>query len=377
MPSLHINGRFLMQRQTGVQRFAGEIVRAIDRLLAEPDGGAYPGGEWGEAILWTPPGVTAPPLSKIEARETGRFFKGGYGWEQVDLPLAARGGALLNLCNLGPVAKRDQVVVVHDATPWVSPHSFTRSFRLAYKILVPTLGRTAGRIVAISDFSRREISHWYGIPYDRIGLCSEGGDHILNHDADDGVLERHGLTTAPFFLAVGVGSPNKNVDLALSAFEKAVAADALPANARLALTGRRDNRVHPAGDIRTSERVVHLGHVGDGELRALYQSAVALVYPSRYEGFGLPPMEAMACGCPVVISNQEALLETSGSGDAALICDMDDADGLAVLLSRLAGDAGLRADLSARGLAHVRGFQWSAAAAALLGHCRAVVSAKG
>lgn len=373
--TLHINGRFYMQRQTGVQRFAGQTVRAIDRLLAAGQRGS--GQAWPDrAVLWTPPGVEAPRFDAIEVRAAGRLFKGGYGWEQLELPVLCRGGVLLSLCNLGPVTKRRQVVVVHDATPCVSPESFTRAFRLAYRTLVPLLGRTAGRIVSISDFSRHEIATWYGIPRERIGLCSEGADHILDQSADPAILARNGLgdsaggTGAPFFLAVGVGSPNKNVDLVLDAFARAM----LPPGVRLALTGRRDERVHPVGDVRASERVVHLGHVSDGELRSLYQSALALVYPSRYEGFGLPPVEAMACGCPVVISDQQALLETSGSGDAALICGMDDAAGLAVILERLAGDPALRAGLSAKGLAHVRRFRWEATAATLLDQCRALAS---
>lgn len=362
MPALHINGRFVTQRQTGVQRFALESVRAIDALLADPVVSA----EWNPVVFWIPPGASAPEFAHIQTRVAGGVFNSGYGWEQVTLPFVARGGVLLNLCNLGPLAKRDQVVVVHDATPWVSPESFRFAFRAAYKTLVPALGRIARRIVAISDFSRREIAQWYGIPYERIMLCSEGADHILARPADTALLARNGLAGAPYFLAVGVGSPNKNVDLVLAAFERAD----LPAGTKLILTGKRDSRIHQTGDIRASDRVAHLGFVDDGALRALYEGAMALVYPSRYEGFGLPPVEAMACGCPVVISDQEALLETSGSGDAALICGMDDPDGLAAILSRLAREPALRAELSARGLEHSKRFRWSRTAQALLASCR-------
>lgn len=368
MTTLHINGRFLSQRQTGVQRFAGETVRAIDTLLAG-DRSAWPG----PAVLWIPRGVRPPSFQVIETREAGHVFRSGYGWEQAELPLAARSGVLLGLCGLGPLVRRRQVLVIHDATPCVSPESFKPSFRLAYRILIPALGRIARRIVTISDFSRREIAQWYGIPAERMSLCAEGAEHILNHPSDPAILTRYGLSGgvgggAPFFLAVGVGSPNKNVDRVIEAFARA----GLPPDAKLALTGRRDDRVHPPGDIRTSPRVVHLGHVGDGELRALYESALALVYPSLYEGFGLPPIEAMACGCPVVISDQPALLETSGSGAAALVCGMRDVDGLAGHMSRLAADPLLRAELSAKGLVHARRFQWRTTAASLLEHCRAL-----
>lgn len=362
MTILHINGRFVTQRQTGVQRFALQTVRAIDNLLADPAIAA----QWGTVVLWLPPGAQAPPLSRIEARVAGRFFKSGYGWEQIDLPLACRDGVLLNLCNLGPLAKRDQVVVVHDATPWVNPQSFRFAFRLAYKTLVPLLGRIAKRIATISDFSRREIAQWYAIPQARISICGLAAEHILDVAADAAPLARNGLTGAPYFLAVGVGSPNKNVELVQAAFERAD----LPKGTKLVLTGKRDDRVHPSGDIRLSDRVAHLGFVSDAELRALYEGALALVFPSRYEGFGLPPIEAMVCGCPVVISDQAALLETSGSGDAALICGMDDADGLASIMARLARDSALRADLSARGRAHVKRFRWPLTAKALLDRCR-------
>ncbi|MBB6253673.1 glycosyltransferase family 4 protein [Nitrospirillum iridis] len=377
-PSLFINGRFLGQRQTGVQRFAREAVRAMDDLLGQPAHQALAG----RVTLLVPPGTDPAALAPvrlraIQVRMAGRFG-GGYAWEQLDLPRLSAGGVLLNLCNLGPVAKRRQVVVVHDATPRVSPESFSLPFRLAYRVLVPMLGRAAAAIVTISTFSRAEISRWYGIPADRITVCGEGGDHILAQAADMGVLERHGLHpgtpgAAPYFLAVGVGSANKNVALVVDAFGRA-GLDGI----RLVMTGKRDPRVHPAGDGPAARRVTGplcpVGHVSDGELRALYENALALVYPSRYEGFGLPPVEAMACGCPVIISDQPALVEVAApeTTGAALVCGVDDADGLARLLRRLAEDELLRHRLAANGRARAARFRWSATAEALLDACLGV-----
>ncbi|WP_044560730.1 glycosyltransferase family 1 protein [Azospirillum sp. B4] len=379
-PSLFINGRFVGQRQTGVQRFARETVRALDGLLSQPAHQALAG----RVTLLVPPGTDpaalAPlRLTTIQARAAGRF-RGGYAWEQLDLPRLSAGGVLLNLCNLGPVAKRRQVVVVHDATPRVSPESFSLPFRLAYRVLVPLLGRPlpgrpAAAIVTISDFSRREIARWYGIPAGGITLCGEGGDHILEPAADLDVLARHGLHAgtlggSPYFLAVGVGSANKNVDLVVDAFDRADLG-----GIRLVMTGRRDTRVHPAAGVttpqRATDRLCPVGHVSDGELRALYENALALVYPSRYEGFGLPPMEAMACGCPVVISDQAALIEVAApeTTGAALVCGMDDAEGLARLLRRLALEEPLRRRLAANGRARAAQFRWSTTARILLDTC--------
>jgi len=355
-----INGRFLTQRQTGVQRMALETVRAIDGLLAGAAGRGL------TATLLAPAGTTVPAFERIAVRKGGSF-KGGYGWEQFDLPRLAMGGVLLNLCNLGPVIKHRQVVVVHDATPRVMPQAFSLGFRLSYRMLVPLLGRIAARIVTISDFSRREIARWYGIPSDRMAICAEGGEHILRQSADLSVLARNGLEGRRFFLAVGVGSRNKNTELVAKAFARA----GLP-DVHLVMTGARAAHVHgDATDRSFASDVVHyVGHVSDGELRALYEQALALVYPSRYEGFGLPPVEAMTCGCPVVISDQAALIEIAGDSGAVLVTGMDDVDGLAEKLVCLAKDAGLRERLSARGRAHAARFTWKNTATRLLDLCR-------
>jgi glycosyltransferase involved in cell wall biosynthesis len=359
MMPIFVNGRFLVQKQTGVQRMAMETVRAMDGLLGE---GAHRDLR---VTIVTPPGAPVPALRRIAVQQGG-FFSGGYAWEQMDLPRLTSGGVLLNLCNLGPIAKRRQVVVVHDATPRVSPESFSRSFRLAYRVLIPLLGHVAARLVTISDFSRQEIARWYGIPAKRLALCAEGGEHILRTPADPAVLQRNGLLGKRFFLAVGVGSRNKNTQLVAEAFARAQIPDA-----HLVMTGAREVRVHGDTGERSlaSERVHYVGHVSDGELRALYEHALALVYPSRYEGFGLPPLEAMTCGCPVVISDQPALLEIAGNSEAALVTGMDDVEGLAGLLERLASDDALRQRLSERGRAHARRFTWKSTAAVLLAQC--------
>lgn len=360
MTQVFINGRFLTQKQTGVQRMALETVRAMDDVLGTAAGRDL------RVTLLAPGGATAPTFEHIAVRKAG-IFNGGYGWEQLDLPRLAVGGVLLNLCNLAPIAKHRQVVVVHDATPRVMPEAFSRSFRLTYRVLVPLLGAVAARLVTISEFSRREITQWYGIPGKRLAICAEGGEHILRQAADEAVLGKNGLAGKRFFLAVGVGSRNKNTELVAAAFERAGIA-----NIHLVMTGMRERRVHQGADDRTfaSPTIHYVGHVSDAELRALYEHALALVYPSRYEGFGLPPLEAMTCGCPVVISDQPALLEIAGESEAVLVTGMDDVEGLARQMAQLAGDAELRRRLSERGRAHAARFTWKNTAAILLKLCR-------
>ena len=354
-PRIAINGRFLTQRASGVQRFAAETIKAIDGLLD---------GEFahlkGQVEIVAPKAARDFPLKNIPLRRAG--LTAGYVWEQVEFPWHARGELLLNLCMLGPLVARHQIVVVHDATVQALPQNFSPRFRAAYRFLIPRLCQRADLVVTVSEFSRREIGKRYGAEVDAMPVCFEGGDHIKAVAADTAVLERLDLAGRRFFLGVGVDSANKNIKTVIDAFQRAKLDDAV-----LVLTGAHDPRVFGHLEIAHPDGVRLVGFVSDAELRALYEHALALVFPSYYEGFGLPPLEAMTCGCPVVISEQPAMLEVCD--DAALHCDADDAATIAGYMKALHGDSGLRASLAAKGRARAQNFTWTATARALLGHC--------
>lgn len=351
-----INGRFLTQKPSGVQRFAAEVIKAIDALL---DGDEFRSLK-GRIEIVAPRQAPDFPLNNISLRRCG--YASGYFWEQVEFPLHAAGAFLLNLCMLGPVAVRRQLVVVHDATVKALPDNFTWRFRVAYGVLIPWLCRFARRAVTVSEFSRQEIGRLYGVNTESMPVCSEGGDHILAVAADNTIIERLGLTGKRYMLGVGMGSANKNLVKLTEAFAKAGLDNTL-----LVLTGNRETRVHGTPDRAQSDNIKNVGHVSNPELRALYEHALALTFPSRYEGFGLPPVEAMMCGCPVIASDQPALVEVTG--DAALRCGMDDVDGLAKLMTDVARDPALRARLAAAGRERAAQFTWAATARRLLNDC--------
>jgi glycosyltransferase involved in cell wall biosynthesis len=357
-PRIAINGRFLTQRASGVQRFAMETISAIDTLLD----GEYAALK-GRIELVAPRKARDFPLKNIPLRRAG-FFS-GYIWEQIEFPLYAAGRLLLNLCMLGPLAAKHQIVVVHDATVRALPENFSARFRAAYGFLLPRLCRRAELVVTVSEFSRREIGKWYGADIGKMPVCHEGSDHITAIAADPTVLCRLGLVGRKFFLGVGVDSANKNIATVIAAFHEAKLADAV-----LVLTGAKDPKVFGEINQIKSDDVRTVGFVPDSELRTLYEHALALVFPSFYEGFGLPPIEAMTCGCPVIISEQPALIEVCG--DAALRCRADDAGQITHHMQTLYADAGLRNRLAAAGRQRAQRFTWAATARSLLDHCLAL-----
>ena len=358
LPRIAINGRFLTQRASGVQRFAMEAIKAIDTLL-DRDYAALKG----RIEIFAPAKARDFPLKNISLRRVG--FSSGYAWEQFEFPFHAAGRLLLNLCMLGPLVTKHQLVVVHDATVRALPENFSSRFRAAYGFLLPRLCRRAELPVTVSEFSRQEIGKYYGADIARMPVCHEGGDHMTAVAADLSMLQRLDLVGRKFFLGVGVDSANKNIATVVAAFHKAKLDGAV-----LVLTGAKDPKVFGQIDHIQSDDVRMVGFISDSDLRTLYEHALALVFPSFYEGFGLPPLEAMTCGCPVIISEQPALLEVCG--DAALHCRADDAAQIAGHMQALHSDAGLRARLSAAGKARAQRFTWQATARMLLDHCLAL-----
>jgi glycosyltransferase involved in cell wall biosynthesis len=354
MLDLAVNGRFLARRPTGVDRFARELLRALDGLIRADDPAV--GGI--RAAIVAPQGAAAPPaLAAIGFETFGRLS--GHAWEQLELPRAVRGRLLLNLCNTAPLATRRQAVVIHDAATARVPAAFTRSFRGAYAVLMPALGRRADRVLTVSQFSRDELQACWGIRGERVRVVPEGAEHLLREPADRTVIERHGLSAGGYLLAVGSVVPHKNLVTLLRA---ASIGGRLPLE--IAIAGGSDPRVFAAAGLPLPPGVRWLGVVSDAALRALYENAAAFVFPSRYEGFGLPPLEAMACGCPVVASSAASLPEVCG--DAALFFDCDDAGSLRAAIDRVLADAALRLRLRAAGLERAAGFTWERAARELL-----------
>ena len=347
---LFINGRFLTQPLSGMQRYAEELIGALDRLLGQDSGlkaGLAP------CVLVPHGALRQPAWDHIPVRRVGILR--GHAWEQTELAFAARRGLLLNLAAAAPLLHRRSILVLHDAAIFAHPHHFARAYRAVHRWLRPRIARGALRLITISEFSRRELARWCGVPEAAFTIIGDSAEHILHHPADSTVLARHGLEPGRYVLTVGNQSPNKNIALAVAAFTRAA-----PEGWTLAVAGGGHARIFGAAEETQEQGACYLGRVTDGELRALYEGAGLLLFPSRYEGFGVPPLEAMALGCPVLSSDASAMPEVLG--DAAAYFPSDDSLAAAGRLRGLINDAGRRADLAARGRARAGQYTWAAGA---------------
>lgn len=359
--TLAVNARFLTRPASGVDRVAIELLKA---LAARPD--------VARLILLHPKSAALhlawledlPPAlrSKLELRPCGRGLR-GHLWEQLALPFAARGRLLLSLCSTGPLLHRDQVVMIHDAQVWDAPHSYSRAFRLLYRLLLPRLARHVRHVLTVSDFARQRLEDLGIAPLGMPQVVPNGADHILRIAADPGTLARHGLHAGGYLLAIGNLAPHKNLACLLEA-----AAARPQGAAELIVAGGMDARVFADAGLRARPGTRLIGRVSDAELRALYEGALALVFPSLTEGFGLPPVEAMACGCPVLATTGGAVPEICGP--AALYVDPTDRAGWTEAMTRIAATPALRADLTAGGHARAAIYRWADSAEALLRRVR-------
>jgi glycosyltransferase involved in cell wall biosynthesis len=344
-----INGRFLTQRMTGVQRYAYEIVAALDAILAKAgDSSGYPA-----LRLVVPPGASVGSgLARIGVDWTR--FGSGHAWDQLVLPVHARAG-VLSLANFGPLLARRHIVCIHDANTFIQPESYSLAFGLTYRMLLPALGRRANRVATVSRFSASMLVK-YGISREeKIFIAPNGHEHVLRWNADRARASLLELLKRPYVLLLGSTAKHKNVDVIL---KQAQALD--EAGVDIVIAGGGSSIF--AADERTTGRpnLHHVGFVSDDDLAALYHRALCLVFPSRTEGFGIPPLEAMTLGCPVISSNAASLKEVGG--DAVLYVHPDDSDRWREAILGLAGNADIRAMLAAKGRQQAALFSWTRSA---------------
>ena len=309
---IYINGRFLSQRVTGVQRYAREIVTALDKLLQE-------GKNEDEWCILAPKNIIDDlPIEKIKLKVCG--FSTGHLWEQVELPFYAKDGFLLNLCNCAPLIKKKQLLIIHDAAIAAYPQAYSWKFRVWYRVMHTVCGKRTEKIVTNSEFSKTELQKYFNINPNKIRVVYGGIEHMDRMKEDDSIIEELNLSKGGFVFAVSSKNPTKNFPLVLKA------ARLLP-DVKFVIAGGSNNAVFASDNSEFLNNVTYTGYVSDEKLISLYRHAAVFVYPSLYEGFGIPPLEAMSQGCPVIVSDCASLPEVCGGN--ALYCQSNNGDDLA------------------------------------------------
>jgi glycosyltransferase involved in cell wall biosynthesis len=261
---------------------------------------------------------------------------------------------------LGPRLGARRLVTIHDAFAYVHPETHNRLDNWRYRWMLPSAARRADLVLTDSEHSRGDLVRYLRLPAAQVRAIPLGAEPrfrpVDDTPARRAILERYGITS-PYLLYVGGINARKNI---AGLFEAYARVRARHPELALVVGGKRQWQT---GEIDAAftrlgleNNVLFTGYVGDADLPALYSAAAAFVFPSLYEGFGLPPLEAMACGAPVIASASSSLPEVVG--DAALTADPHDIGGLAAAIERVVGDAELRAELRRRGIARAARFSW-------------------
>jgi glycosyltransferase involved in cell wall biosynthesis len=358
-PLVLINGLFLTETLRGVQRYATEMVRALSRLKHR-----Y------QLLIIAPKGRLLQPLPYV-MQDT--FPLTGALWEQFRLPLLAKklkASLLYCPCNRAPLVKSKipLIMTIHDAAVFSGPEWFTKSFQLLYHNYFPRVGKISSKVITCSNFAKRDLLKYGIASEEKIRVIYEGSDHMngnsmFKNNNGDLPLKNLPLNGKHYVLNLGSRDPRKNVKLLCDAW-KTIPEEVKQGRILAIAGGKFFNNFADEKISGVPDDVIFLGYISEEQLSPLYNNADSFVFPSLYEGFGLPPLEAMACGTPVLASHSASLPEVCGG--AALYCDPYNIDEVTNKLIQMLTDKSLREDLRQKGLERARSFTWGKAAQQLI-----------
>lgn len=343
-----INGDFTTLRRNGIARYAHEVTVALDALISE----GHPLGRDLEIDLVVPRQPAEPlHLKAISVRVVPEFNRPRLPqfWVQAQLPWHVPGG-LLSFCNLAPVVLRRQIACIHDMHTRLMPSSYARGFRWAHRVILPLLGRRAARITTVSQLSRSHLVEFGIAREENIVVTYNGSDHAKRWDATRSSLAVN--RGRPYVVCLGRGDQEyKNMGLLakIAPFLDEMGLD-------LWMPGDIDETTVLRHVPEMPSNIILLGRISDHDFKRALEGALCFLFPSRIEGFGLPAIEAMASGCPVIASTSPCLPEICG--DSALYADPDDVQSWAENVRQLAVDPDLRKRMVGKGHTRASSYSW-------------------
>lgn len=343
---IYINARFLTQKTTGVQRFAIEVSKHLKLLL--PD-----------LKFVSPKNIIQKELADYFNVETFGSFS-SHLWEQVELPIFLKNKnspLLINFGNTAPLTYKNQLVSIHDLSFIVNPKWFSKSFALFYSFVIPRIAKKSLRVITVSENSKKDIIEKVGIKESKIDVlyCDVPAEFKQNNQKSTNIY-------GEYILAVSSLDPRKNFGRLIEAFNKL----SLP-NIKLVIVGSVNNvfsDVNIKKLIQDNQLITFTGYVDQEELPGLYKNAKLFIYPSLYEGFGIPPLEAMICGCPTIVANVASLPEICG--EASYYVDPYSIDDISQGMKELTSNESLRQELIVKGYVRVSHFNWESSAKQLV-----------
>lgn len=303
-----INGNFLCRSLTGIERFAFEICKALDNLLSEEDAPSL------EVSLLLPANShTVPDFQNINLIP-GMAITSFPKWDMLYFPkVCKRFKALpLNFSNTAPLGKSCGFAFLHDIYAKDHPEDFTtfrdRLIKLYSCLHYANIARKAKKIFTVSDFSKNQIQTAYNVADERISVIPNGWDHFKYIEEDDSIFQKFPLLVQkPFFFTLGSLQKRKNLNWIFKYAKEHP--DQLFAVSGKAIGGMKTDT---EGEVAQLKNILLLGYVNDGQVKSLLKRCRAFVFPSYYEGFGIPPLEALSAGAEIIISRSASLPEIYG-----------------------------------------------------------------
>ena len=329
-----VNARFLTQKLTGVQRYAYEICK---RLPAEVNG---------HDLIFVVPKTELINHLETKHKVSSIGINKGNLWEQLDLPLflKKKGNPLLiNFVGIAPVFYKNKIMFLYDLAFKHHPEWFSLKFHKTYNLLIPLSLKNSVLIITDSNYVKSDIHKVYGIQNEKIEVIYAAASSLFLNKS---------LPKEKIILTVSSIDPRKNLDRVVKAFSQ------LSAGYKLFIVGSKNKTFSNIDLMRINRKdnIIFTGYLSDEELIELYNKAEIFIYASLFEGFGIPPLEAQACGCPCIVSNVTSLPEVYS--DSVEYCKPNSIKSISNAMENLINDVEKRDNLTKKGFDNIKRYSW-------------------